>query len=143
MNLSPITKLIKEKSRGEKEFKASNKITLFTASTTISSILNSKILRASRLSKSLIFFKNKRRCLRNRRTRVLHSIIWLKNSPSYFDSLSNLATKKNNSQSRLKRIYYLQNSDKGEITQRTLALMQQEQRRITIAPLEKKKSTRR
>ena len=140
MNLSP-TETVKEKGRGEGEFKAPE--TGSYPSNTILSTLNSRMLRALRSPKSLIFFRSNRRYLRNRRARASHSIIWSRSSPSYFDSLSNLATGKDNSQSRLKRTYSSQDSDRDETTQRTLALIQPEQRRITIVPLKKKKSARR
>jgi hypothetical protein len=55
VDLFLIVKLVKEEDRGEKEFRAFNKIISFTASITILFILSSKMLRALRLFRSLIF----------------------------------------------------------------------------------------
>jgi hypothetical protein len=68
-------KLVKEEDRGEKKFRAFNKIILFAVSVIILFILSSKMLRALRLFKFLIFFKSKRHCLRSRRARVLYLVI--------------------------------------------------------------------
>jgi hypothetical protein len=63
VNLSPLTRVIKEIDRGEKEFKAFDKMTfsrnISDKSLTILSILILRIFRVSRLFKSLIFFKSK------------------------------------------------------------------------------------
>jgi hypothetical protein len=65
VNLFFTARLVKKEDRDEREFKVSNKITPFAASVIISSILSSKMLRALRLFRFFIFFKSKRRYLRN------------------------------------------------------------------------------
>jgi hypothetical protein len=66
-------KLRKEKDRDEKEFKISAGST--RASDNILFIFNLKIFWASRSPRSLIFFNNRRRCLRKRRVLVSLLII--------------------------------------------------------------------
>jgi hypothetical protein len=70
-----IIRLIKEKDRDKKEFRAFDKIIFFTVSTIILFTLSFRMLRVSRLFRFFIFFKSKRRYLRNRRARVSHSVI--------------------------------------------------------------------
>jgi hypothetical protein len=70
-----IIRLVKEEDRGEGEFRIFDEIISSAVSVTFLFILSSRMLRALRLFRFLIFFKSKRRCLRNRRARVLHSVI--------------------------------------------------------------------